>query len=66
MVIVMFSELSESYKECSESNKKLAAIYTSIKRIEIISKNQEKMMDKISEIKNTPEVIKSKLDEAED
>ena len=62
MVIRILKVLSDNYKELSWS-------YNSMKKeIETISKNQEEMKDKISEIKkkNTLEGIISRLDEAED
>ena len=59
MVIKMLKELTY-YKELSENN------ITMKREMETTNKNQEKMNDKIAEIKNTLEVIIRRLDEAED
>ena len=60
MVIKMFKELTDNYKELSEK-------YISMKKeIETINKKHEKNKQKILEIKNTLEGITSRLDEAED
>ena len=53
MIIRMLKELSENY-----SSRKTG--------IETIKKNQQKMKNTISEMKNTPEGINSRLDETED
>ena len=55
----MLKELTY-YQELSENN------ITMKREMETTNKNQEKMNDKIAEIKNTLEVIIRRLDEAED
>ena len=60
MVIKMLKELNENYIELSGNN-------IIMKRdIETMNKNQLEMKIAISEMKNTLEGIKSRLDEAED
>ena len=60
MVIKMLKELTDNYKELSEN-------YNSVKKeIETIKKSQGEMQNIIWNKKNTPEGIKSRLDEAED
>ena len=60
MVIRIFREISEDYKELSGN-------YSSMKRdIETVNWNQEKMKDTIYRMKKYIQGIKSRLDEAED
>ena len=67
MIIRMFKELSESYKETYRIYKEVSEHNINMKKaIATMSKSQEEMKNTISQMKNTLEGIKSRLDEAED
>ena len=58
---------TQNYQKQWGSNNELPANYINMKKdIETINKGQEEMKITISELKNTVEGIKSRLDEAED
>ena len=66
-VIWKLNELSANYQKPQGTYKELTANCISIKNdIETINKGQKEMKYIISELKNTVEGIKSRLDEAED
>ena len=67
MVIRKLNELSVNYQKLQGNYEELTANYNSIKKdIETINKDQKEVKNTIFELKNTGEVIKIRLDEAED
>ena len=67
MVIRKLNELSMNYQKLQGNYKGFTPKYISIKKdIETINKDQKEVKNTIFELKNTGEVIKIRLDEAED
>ena len=67
MVIRKLTELTEKYQKLQGNSNELTANYINMKKeIETTNKGQEEMKNTISELKNTVEGIKIRLDEVED
>ena len=67
MVIRKLNELSGNYQKLYGSYEEFTANYINMKYdIETNNKSQEEMKNRISELKNTVEGIKIRLDDAED
>ena len=67
MVIRKLTELTENYQKIQENDNEHTANYFNMKKeIETINKGQEEMKNTISKLKNTDEVLNSRLNEAED
>ena len=67
MVIKKLTELKQNYQKLQGNCNELTANYIDMKKeIETIYKRQEEKKNTISELKNTVEGIKSRLDEAEE
>ena len=67
MVIRKLTELTDSYKKLQGNYQELTANYINMKKeIETINRGQEEMKNRISELTNTGDGVKSRLDEAQD